>query len=215
MPDKVDVAEVRERILDVAETYIRHIGHRKTNVADIADKLGMSRASIYRFFPTRAAIDQCVYARHANEMLASVKDIAQRNVTARARLIAILETLHHRNRQWLAEEPHVHALFVAAANESWVVMRSYFQQLTATLDAVIRDAIKESEREITNPARAAECVITAMISFLHPVLVEQRVKDGGNIDADLDSQIRFIMQALGMFERCGTMRRAHATRTAS
>lgn len=58
---KTEEGETRDLILDQAEALIRHIGRKKTNVEDIAQKLGMSRANIYRFYPTRAAIDRGVY----------------------------------------------------------------------------------------------------------------------------------------------------------
>ncbi|OCP36171.1 hypothetical protein BC360_25815 [Ensifer sp. LC163] len=189
-------AEVRERILDVAEKHIRHIGHQKTNVADIADELGMSRANVYRFFPTRAAIDHGLYARFAEQALEAIRDIARSTAPARVKLVAIIETLHYRIRRHLAEERNIHALFVAAAGENWRVTRSYFEQLTADLEAVIHDGQKASELPAADPSKTAQSIITAMISFLHPVLVEQRVSDGGDIDADLDLHVRFVLRAL-------------------
>lgn len=45
-----DVDLWRERIVDVAQESCRRIGHQMTSVADIASCLGMSSATIYRFF---------------------------------------------------------------------------------------------------------------------------------------------------------------------
>ncbi|OWV97380.1 hypothetical protein ATY81_08055 [Rhizobium sp. R72] len=200
MADNSTRAEVRERILDVAEKHVRHVGHQKTNVADIANELGMSRASVYRFFPTRAAIDHSLYARFAEQALEAIRDIARSTAPARVKLVAILETLHHRTRRQLAEERNIHALFVAAAGENWRVTRSYLEHLRADLEAVICDGQKASEIPATDPSKTAQSIITAMTPFLHPVLVEQRVFDGGDIDADLDLHVRFIMRALEVLE---------------
>lgn len=49
--------EARARILEVAEEHFRSVGYHRTSVADIAAKLGMSAANIYRFFPSRDAIN--------------------------------------------------------------------------------------------------------------------------------------------------------------
>jgi AcrR family transcriptional regulator len=67
-PDDSDTANVREGILDMAENCIRHIGQRKTNVADIADELNMSRANVHRFFPASEVVDQCLYAPPAGQL---------------------------------------------------------------------------------------------------------------------------------------------------
>jgi AcrR family transcriptional regulator len=50
--------EARARILGAAEERFRRVGHHRTSVADIAAELGMSPANIYRFFPSRNAIDE-------------------------------------------------------------------------------------------------------------------------------------------------------------
>ncbi|WP_348651995.1 TetR family transcriptional regulator [Rhizobium sp. 007] len=50
----------------MAEEYFRRIGHQKTSVADIAPCLGMSSATIYRFFPSRAAINRSICGHRAN-----------------------------------------------------------------------------------------------------------------------------------------------------
>ncbi|MDE4579284.1 helix-turn-helix domain-containing protein (plasmid) [Sinorhizobium meliloti] len=54
---------MRARIQEVAEEHFRRIGHHKTSVADIASELGMSRANVYRFFPSRDAIKESICRR--------------------------------------------------------------------------------------------------------------------------------------------------------
>ena len=58
-----DPDETRARILEVAEEHFRRIGYHKTSVADIASELGMSPANVYRFFPSRAAINESICGR--------------------------------------------------------------------------------------------------------------------------------------------------------
>ncbi|MEH2503295.1 AcrR family transcriptional regulator [Bradyrhizobium sp. AZCC 1578] len=64
--------EARARILEVAEEHFRLIGYHKTSMADIASELGMSPANVYRFFPSRDAINESICGRVLNE----VADIA-------------------------------------------------------------------------------------------------------------------------------------------
>jgi len=61
-----DTESMRARILEVAEEHFRPMGHHKTSVADIASELGMSRANVYRFFPSRDAIKESICRRVSN-----------------------------------------------------------------------------------------------------------------------------------------------------
>jgi len=195
--DDVETDLAREKILDVAEKLLRHIGHRKMTLADIADDLGMSRANIYRFFPTRASVDQHLYVRFAAQTVKIVREIAQKDATAHSRLALILETAHRQCRRWIHSDRNVHALFAAAAMENWPVVSQFSDELTSILETVIRDGQATAELEIGNPSQAARAVLACMISFVHPVLVEQRMADEQDIEADLQTQISFIVQTFG------------------
>jgi AcrR family transcriptional regulator len=96
----------REHIGDVGERLVRHFGHRKTTVADIASELGTSRANIYRFFPTTDAIDQHVCGRVIDQTLEALRLVADENEAATARLEKLVEHLHEQNIPRVTEEPH-------------------------------------------------------------------------------------------------------------
>ncbi|MFZ0209549.1 MAG: helix-turn-helix domain-containing protein, partial [Roseiarcus sp.] len=51
--------ETRARILEVAWDLIRELGARAT-IADVADRLGMSSANVYRFYPSKQALSEAV-----------------------------------------------------------------------------------------------------------------------------------------------------------
>jgi AcrR family transcriptional regulator len=61
-----DSDEARGRILEAAEEQFRRVGYHRTSVADIAAQLGMSPANIYRFFPSRDAINEAICGRVVN-----------------------------------------------------------------------------------------------------------------------------------------------------
>jgi AcrR family transcriptional regulator len=65
---RTDPDEVRARILRVAEEHFRRIGYHKTSVADFASELGMSPANVYRFFPSKGAINESICGRVVNEV---------------------------------------------------------------------------------------------------------------------------------------------------
>lgn len=190
------VEDGRERILDVAEKRIRRFGHRKTTVADIASDLGVSRANVYRFFSTKAAIDQGVCARIANRTLDVAREISQRSAPARINLAEMFTALHRQTQLQLVEERHIHRLFVAATDGKWDVAKWYFDEMTRIFEATIRQGLEAGELESHDAGNAARCALAAIISFVHPSLAEQRIVGGDDVKAGLESQARFVVWAL-------------------
>src|SRR3712207_4446051 len=76
----------RARIEETAERLFRAMGYQKTAVADIARELGMSPANIYRFFPSKSAINEAIAERTLGAMLAEIEAIARGEGTATERL---------------------------------------------------------------------------------------------------------------------------------
>jgi len=77
-----DSDEARARILEAAEEQFRRVGYHRTSVADIAAQLGMSPANIYRFFPSRDAINESICGRVVNEVADIASAIARTNAPA-------------------------------------------------------------------------------------------------------------------------------------
>ena len=101
-----DSDEARARILDAAEEQFRRVGYHRTSVADIAAELGMSPANIYRFFPSRDAINESICGRVVNEVVDMAFAIARTNAPAMEKLERLLTTVHHHAKMMLIEARH-------------------------------------------------------------------------------------------------------------
>jgi len=192
-----DRDEARARILEVAEEHFRRIGYHKTSVADIASELGMSPANVYRFFPSRDAINESICGRVLNEVADIAFAIARTNAPAMEKLDQFLTAVHHHNKMTLVREKHMHDLIVAATQENWAVIKAHVERMVTIFEAIIREGIEAGEFEIGDAAEAARAVKSAFMPFFHPVLIEQCVQHGEDTDAGLRDQIRFILKALG------------------
>ena len=98
-----DSDEARGRILEAAEEQFRRVGYHRTSVADIAAQLGMSPANIYRFFPSRDAINESICGRVVNEVADVASAIARTNSPATEKLGQLLAALHHHNKMMLVK----------------------------------------------------------------------------------------------------------------
>jgi AcrR family transcriptional regulator len=192
-----DPDEARARILEVAEESFRRVGHHKTSMADIASELGMSPANVYRFFPSRDAINESICGRVLNEVTDVASAVARTNVPAREKLDRLLIAVHRHNKMTLAEQKHMHDLIVVAMHENWTIIKAHVERMVAILEAVIREGIEGGEFEVEDAAQAARVVKIAFTPFFHPTLIEHCIRHGEDTEGDLRNQIRFILKALG------------------
>ncbi|AFL50912.1 AcrR family transcriptional regulator [Sinorhizobium fredii] len=168
----IDSDEVRARILEVAEEHFRRIGYAKTSVADIASELGMSRANVYRFFPSREAIKESICRRVLNGTVEVAFKIARRSAPPLEKLEELLTAVHHHNKTKLLNDRRMHDLIVTAMRENRLVIKAHTEQMVTILEAIIREGIETGECEVEDPAEAARAVKTAFMPFFHPILIE-------------------------------------------
>ena len=192
-----DRDETRARILKVAEEHFRRIGHHKTSVADIASELGMSPANVYRFFPSRDAINESICGRVVNEVADIAFAIARTNAPAMEKLDQLMTAVHRHNKMTLVKQKHMHDLIVAAMQENWAIIKAHIERMVTIFEAIIREGIDAGEFEVEDAAEAARAVKSAFMPFFHPILIEHCIQHGEDTEAGLRDQIRFILKALG------------------
>ncbi|GEC33457.1 TetR family transcriptional regulator [Sinorhizobium fredii] len=192
-----DTESMRARIQEVAEEHFRRIGHHKTSVADIASELGMSRANVYRFFPSRDAIKESICRRVLNGTAELALTIARRSTPPSEKLQELLTAVHHHNKTRLLNDRRMHDLIVANMQENRPVIKAHAEQMVTIFEAIIREGIETGEFEIEDPAEAARAVKTAFMPFIHPILIEHCLQHCEDTDAGLREQIRFIRKAIG------------------
>ena len=192
-----DSDKARARILEAAEQQFRRMGYHRTSVADIAAELGMSPANIYRFFPSRDAINESICGRVVNEVADIAFAIARTNAPAMQKLAQLLTAVHHHNKMMLVKARPMHELIVAATQGNWPIIKAHIEQMVMIFEAIIREGIEAGEFDVEDAAEAARAVRSASMAFFHPILIKHCVQHGEDTEAGLRNQIRFILKALG------------------
>jgi AcrR family transcriptional regulator len=192
-----DPDAARLRILEVAEEHFRRIGYQKTSVADIASELGMSPANVYRFFPSRDAINESICGRVVNEVADIASAIARSNAPAMEKLDQLLTAVHHHNKMMLVKARPMHELIVAGTQENWPIIKAHIERMVMMFEAIIREGVEAGEFDVEDAAEAARAVRSAFMPFFHPMMIEHCVQHGEDTEAGLRDQIRFILKARG------------------
>lgn len=193
-------AATRARILDVGEALFRTMGYQKTAVADIARELGMSPANIYRFFPSKSAINEAVAARLLEGIAVELGAIADGPGGAADRLRAMLRLLHTRHVALFFREKRMHDMVSAAMSEHWGVVAAFITRIEAAMARVLADGARRGEFAPLDPATGARLMKQATLCWMHPVLISEalakRVSDEAQLAAELDVMLDLLLRGL-------------------
>jgi AcrR family transcriptional regulator len=167
----------RTALLDTAEQLFRQVGYGKTTVADIAEALGMSSANVYRFFPSKSAINNAICDRWLREIDAAMRAGASGPGTAAERLQAAIYACHGGKHNMLTDEKRVFDMVDAAMAEHWDAIEAHIETSDAIVAGIIRDGIASGEFAPGDPVALARTVMAACATLFHPTLVAQCARD--------------------------------------
>ena len=94
-------------------------------------------------------------------------------------------------------DTRMQAMVMAAIEENWHVIRRHKAALREVTAAVIAEGVRSGEFDVDDPELAALCFQHAMMSSLHPVIVDHRLREGEDIAATLEPMLAFSFRALG------------------
>jgi AcrR family transcriptional regulator len=187
--------ETVARILEVAEEQFRRVGYAKTAVADIARALGMSPANIYRFFPSKSAINEAIAAKHLDEVHALLREIVDENRPAGDRLEQFILELHRFNKSRCVSERCLHDMVTAAMQENWAAVEAHIAMIQWLLAELVADGIRRGEFDAGLDAEeAAKAIFTASVAVLHPALIAQFAHR--DLEKEARRVVRFMLRAL-------------------
>ena len=162
--------ETRARILSEAERLFRHYGYAKTTVADIAEACAMSSANVYRFFPSKSAINESICGLIISELEGRLRKIAIADASASQRLTQFIELIARHTTETYTKEKKVHDMVVVAMEENWGAIERHLQVTETMIANIIESGIRAGEFKPQDPAKVARCVHFAIAGFSHPVL---------------------------------------------
>ena len=166
----LDHQKTISRILDAAERLFRHYGCGKTAVADIARELEMSAANIYRFFASKAEIQQAICNRIFDDTHAQALGTAKLRISATERLRCYSLDLHRMTINTLMHEERVHELLLVAIERDWSVIEQHLSHLNEVVASIIADGIETGEFREQDPTAASRCFNSTIVSLYHPKL---------------------------------------------
>ncbi|GHO42017.1 TetR family transcriptional regulator [Ktedonospora formicarum] len=183
-----------ERILETAEEVLRRYGLSKTTVVDVARALRVSHGSIYRHFPSKAALQDAIAERWLARKSLPLIAIANEDGPATERLRRWLNLLSSTTRKNVLDDPELFATHKELANSARNVVRTHLDHLVEQITYIIRDGIAQGEFATDDPVVTARAVFAATTLFHDPAHVA--AWSDPDLDATFDGVWSLILAGL-------------------
>ena len=170
---RLEPDQVRERILDAAEALFRRMGYSKTTVADIAGALSMSGANVYRFFPSKQALNEAVCEGLLGELLKAARQQLEAPGTASQRIAGMMLTIHRLMRDQMTDHARVHEVVQIACDEVWPPIVDYLHKCAAMLADVIAEGQSTGEFGPGDPKELGWRTLQACVIIENPTMIAQ------------------------------------------
>lgn len=159
--------DTRESILDAVDSLMSRFGFRKTTMDDIAREAGISKRTIYTYFPSKEEVGLSSIARVVTHAQATMRDAAELEGTASERLHDMLVGRVMARVECVCEyRQSLDELFEAVRPAYLERRKTAFDIETGLIETVILEGNASGEFAVKTPRRAAELLLRATNAFL-------------------------------------------------
>lgn len=184
-----------ETILSATEDVLRRHGPAKATVLDVARALGVSHASVYRHFGSKAALREAATRRwlgRAHDGLAAVAGDGRLNPAQRLR--GWLAALFAAKRAKASDDPELFATYRVLVTEHSGVVADHVAELVGQLRGIVAAGVGSGDFTAPDPDATALAVFHATTRFHDP---EHAVEwAGAGIDAEFDAVCALVIDGL-------------------
>jgi AcrR family transcriptional regulator len=157
-----------ERILEVAEEVLRRYGPAKATVVDVARALGVSHGSVYRHFPSKAALREAVAAQWLHRLTEPLVPVVTQDRPAMERLRLWFDLLIGQKQQRALDDPELFTNYLELTAEARGAVREHVEILTGQLAQIVADGAARGEFKVTDPAATGRAIFDATARFHNP-----------------------------------------------
>ncbi|SDG32649.1 transcriptional regulator, TetR family [Lentzea fradiae] len=183
-----------EAILAATEEVLRRYGPAKATVVDVAKALGVSHGSVYRHFPTKAALREAVTRRWLDDIHAHMAPAFDQGRTTAEVLRDWLQRLFDRKRRSHSEDLELFTTFKVLVAESSVVSAYHLECLVGQLTSIIAAGVETHEFVTDDVESTAQAVWDATLMFHHPA----HAQEWGNphVQEQFDAVVSLVVDGL-------------------
>ncbi|MBO2457609.1 TetR family transcriptional regulator [Actinomadura violacea] len=184
-----------ETIVSATEEVLRRHGPEKTTVLDVARLLGVSHGSVYRHFPSKAALREAVIRRWLDRGREDLATAVRASGPAPSdRLRGLLTAMFAAKWAKAREDPELFATFRVLAAEHSSVSSAHVASLLAQIRAIVVDGIAVGDFAAGEPDVIARAVFDATSRFHDPMHAAEWCSP--EIEAESEGVISLILDGI-------------------
>ena len=183
-----------EEILDTAEEVLRRFGPGKASVVDVARALDVSHGSVYRHFPSKAALRDAVTERWLARVSEPLEAVVVRKGKASRRLHDWLVLLATTKQTMATGDPELFETFQELTLASREVVAAHVDHLAGQLTHIVADGMASGEFATGDAAVVGRAVLHATARFHHPAHAGEWGEPG--LGDDLEAVYRLLLHGL-------------------
>lgn len=157
----------KETILAAAHDMVRRHGPTKATVVDVAQALGVSHGSIYRFFPTKAALREAVVGDWLDQ-IAGALETQTFSGPAVLRLRAWFDAFFLAKRTQRDQSPELFAAYRTLTAAEPTTIEAYKERLMGQIGAILVHGTTTGEFRPLEARPTARAFLNATLRFHHP-----------------------------------------------
>ena len=186
---------VRCQIVEAAKKRFSHFGYGKTTMAEVAADCSMSPGNLYRFFPGKLDIAECIATEDYRKHLESLGKLALAPArSARARLRDLLFEELRRTYHKLEKDPRAYEMATVIAHERPQYANWMLANERKIFIALFEDAARQGEFSIADKETTAEMIQAATMKFRYPQLWSKLTLP--KLERELDGVIKLLIDGL-------------------
>jgi AcrR family transcriptional regulator len=197
-PKSTDTEATRQAIADVAENLFRTVGYHKTTLADIASRLNMSPANIYRFFRSKLEINGVICNRLISDYETNWSGILVPTAPALDNLRRFFVACHRHIRANFLSNQGVYDMIDTAIEQNWPVMLEHIQRMTIFIKEIVRTGVNRGEFQGCDTGNVAALFLLSAQPFLDPRCIARTLRDCAflNTQEHLEHDLRGVITLL-------------------
>ncbi|MEY9875888.1 AcrR family transcriptional regulator [Streptacidiphilus sp. MAP12-33] len=190
-----EAALTPEDILTAAEEVLRRYGPAKATVVDVARVLGVSHGTVYRHFPSKAALRGAVTRQWLDRAHAALPGIATGQEEPRERLRLWLAALFRAKQEKALADPELFATYQVLVDENSELIAEHVSGLEAQIAGMIVEGQEQGSFGPGDPEALGHVVFQATAHYHDPGYAEEWSRPG--VNEEFEAVVGFILRGLG------------------
>ena len=189
-----EAAVTPEDILAAAEEVLRRYGPGKATVVDVARALGVSHGTVYRHFPSKAALRGAVTRRWLDRAHAALPGIAAGPEEPGERLRLWLAALFRAKQEKALADPELFATYQVLVGENSELIADHVSGLEAQLAEIIVEGQERGSFAAGDPGELGHVVFQATAHYHDPGYSGEWSRPG--VDDEFDAVVGLVLRGL-------------------